>query len=80
MIQGKRIRLRREERTDILRFVEWLNDPEVRRYLSFGMPFSLASEDQCFENMLKRPAAEQPFAIGMRKPASVDEGDEWQIR
>ena len=31
MIYGERIRLRRDERTDLPKFVEWLNDPEVCR-------------------------------------------------
>ena len=29
MIYGERIRLRRDERVDLPKFVEWLNDPEV---------------------------------------------------
>ena len=37
MIYGERIRLRRNERSDIPKFVEWLNDPEVRRYLSIRL-------------------------------------------
>jgi RimJ/RimL family protein N-acetyltransferase len=34
MLYGKRIRLRGNEHNDLPKFVEWLNDPEVRRYLS----------------------------------------------
>jgi RimJ/RimL family protein N-acetyltransferase len=46
MIYGERIRLRRDERADITRFVEWLNDAEVRRYLSMNSPISTANEKQ----------------------------------
>ena len=30
MIYGERIRLRRNERSDIPKFVEWLNDPDEK--------------------------------------------------
>jgi diamine N-acetyltransferase len=70
---GERIRLRRDERTDIPLFAQWLNDPEVRRYLSMNLPVSLANEEGWFENMLKRPSEEQPFAIEIR------EGDGWRL-
>lgn len=79
MIQGERIRLRRNERADISKFVEWLNDPEVRRYLSFRMPISMANEEQWFENMLKLPAQQQPFAIEIRKSTSKTETEPWQM-
>jgi diamine N-acetyltransferase len=73
LIYGERIRLRRDERLDIPRFVEWLNDPEVRRYLSTNLPISQVTEEQWFEDMLKKPHAEQPFAI------EVKDGDGWRI-
>jgi diamine N-acetyltransferase len=78
MIYGERIRLRRDERSDIPKFVEWLNDPEVRRYLLLNMPISQANEEQWFENMLKLPANEQPFGIEIREllPAG---GDHWRL-
>ena len=60
MIYGKRIRLRGDERSDLPKFVEWLNDPEVRRLPRMTMPISQATEEQWFENMLKRPPEEQP--------------------
>src|SRR6267378_3834328 len=34
VIFGERVRLRRIERSDLPRFVEWLNDPEVREHLA----------------------------------------------
>ncbi len=73
MIYGERIRLRRNERSDLPKFVEWLNDPEVRRYLSMSLPISQANEDGWFENMLKRPPEEQPFAI------EIKDGDDWRL-
>jgi len=73
MIYGKRIRLRRDERSDLPKFVEWLNDPEVRRYLSMTLPISQASEEQWFENMLKHPAEEQPLGI------EIKDGDNWRL-
>jgi diamine N-acetyltransferase len=79
MIQGERIRLRRDERTDISKFVAWLNDPEVRRYLSLNLPISMANEEQWFENMLKLPAQEQAFAIEIRKTSPENENDAWQM-
>ena len=69
MYQSEHIRLRRDERTDIPKFVEWLNDPEVCRYLGDSLPFSLANEERWFEKMLERPAEEQPFAIELIEPA-----------
>lgn len=63
MFYGERIRLRRDERSDLPMFVEWLNDPLVRRFLSLHLPISQANEEGWFEKMLTLPPAEQPFAI-----------------
>jgi len=79
MIYGDHIRLRRNERSDIPKFVEWLNDPEVRRYLSINLPISQASEDQWFENMLKLPAAEQPYGIEIREAGAETTGERWRL-
>jgi RimJ/RimL family protein N-acetyltransferase len=73
MIYGKRIRLRRDERGDLPKFVEWLNDPEVRRFISMNLPISQANEEGWFENMLKRPPEEQPFAI------EIKNGEGWRL-
>lgn len=73
MIYGERIRLRRDERGDLPMFTQWLNDPEIRRYLSMNMPISLANEEGWFETMLKRPPEEQPLAIEIR------DGDGWRL-
>jgi RimJ/RimL family protein N-acetyltransferase len=66
MLYGKRIRLRSNERSDLPKFVEWLNDPDVRRFLLFSMPISQASEEQWFENILKRKPEEQPLGIEIK--------------
>jgi diamine N-acetyltransferase len=63
MITGKNVRLRAIEREDIPRFVTWLNDPEVTAGLVMTLPFSLAEEEDWYENMLKRPPAEHPLGI-----------------
>jgi diamine N-acetyltransferase len=73
MLYGKRIRLRANERNDLPKFVEWLNDPEVRRYLSTSMPISQAAEEQWFENMLKRPPEEQSLGI------EIKDQDGWKL-
>lgn len=63
MIIGKTIRLRAIERYDLPHFVEWLNDPEVRRNLLVSIPLSQAQEDGWFERTLNRPPEEQPLGI-----------------
>jgi RimJ/RimL family protein N-acetyltransferase len=73
MFYGERIRLRRDERTDLPKFVEWLNDPDVRRFISVNLPISQANEEGWFEGMLKRQPEEQPFAIEIR------DGDAWRL-
>ena len=52
MTRGERVRLRAIEREDIPRFVEWLNDSEVTRYLTMYLPFSRAQEEGWFEQHL----------------------------
>ena len=79
MIYGERIRLRRNERSDVPRFVEWLNDPEVRRHLSMNLPISQASEEQWFEKTLKRPGNEQPFGIEIREDKPEGGNDRWRL-
>jgi len=46
MIYGEGVRLRAAERSDLPRFVEWLNDPEVRQYISLYLPLSQGDEEQ----------------------------------
>ena len=56
MLYGKRIRLRGNERSDLPKFVEWLNDPEVRRFLSMSLPISQATEEQVVREHAQAPA------------------------
>ena len=79
MIYGERIRLRRNERSDIPKFVEWLNDPEVHRHLLLDLPISQASEEQWFENMLKLPGNEQPFGIEVRETEPEGGNEHWRL-
>jgi len=65
----ERIRLRRNERSDIPKFVEWLNDPDIRRYLLINLPISQANEEQWFENTLNCPPTNNPSAL---KSARMD--------
>lgn len=67
MLLGKRIRLRAIEKDDLPRFVNWLNDPEVRRNLQLFLPLGLAQEEEWFKNILQRPVEEQPLVIEIKK-------------
>jgi len=79
MIYGEHIRLRRNERSDIPKFVEWLNDPEVRRYLLLDLPISQASEEHWFEKMLKLPVNEQPYGIELREIEPEGGNEHWRL-
>lgn len=68
MIHGERVRLRRVEREDLPRFVEWSNDPEVRDHLAAFYPMSLAQEERWFESTLGLDPACQPFALEAQSP------------
>ena len=63
MIIGDGIRLRAIERSDLPRYVNWLNDPEVRQYLMMVSPLSLTFEEQWYESMIKRPMEEQAMMM-----------------
>jgi RimJ/RimL family protein N-acetyltransferase len=73
MIYGKRIRFRAPERTDIPRFVNWLNDPDVRRGGSHHLPFSSEDEEKWFDQMQSHPQDEHPMVIEVRKNGVVEE-------
>ena len=66
MIHGERVRLRRVDRSDLPRYVEWLNDPDVRDHLALVHPIGLAGEEQWFDATLHTEPACQPFAIDAR--------------
>jgi len=63
MILGDTMRLRAIEKEDLPCFVTWLNDPDVRHYLTLYNPLSQAQEEKWFENILNRPVEEQPLVI-----------------
>lgn len=55
--------MRAVEKDDLPQFVEWLNDPEVRRNLLIYQPLSMVQEEKWYEDMLKRPIDAQPLCI-----------------
>ena len=69
MIIGDTVRLRGIEKEDLPLFVNWLNDPDVRRYLSLYSPLSNAQEEKWFEDLASHCLAEQPLMI-----ETLDEG------
>jgi diamine N-acetyltransferase len=78
MIFGERIRFRAIDRDDLLTFVKWLNDPEVRHGIGIYLPFSMADEEDWFEAMQKRPASEHNLAIEVKE--LTPQGDEsWKL-
>jgi RimJ/RimL family protein N-acetyltransferase len=54
MVEGLKVRLRPIEREDLPTYVRWFGDPEVRHHLAMYLPFSLAQEEQWFEDLLQR--------------------------
>ncbi len=68
MIIGKRVRLRGIEKSDLPRFVEWLNDPEVNRGLSLVVPLSTPQEESWFEGLKNKPIDEHPLGIEVQTP------------
>ena len=68
MIVGKRVRLRGIEKSDLPRFVEWLNDPEVSRGLSLIVPLSTGQEETWFDNLKNTPKEEHPLGIEVQTP------------
>lgn len=73
MLFSQRLRLRPIQRSDLPFFVEWLSDPEVRQFITVNIPLSLEEEEQWYEQMLKQPKPERPFAIEVR------EEDGWRL-
>jgi RimJ/RimL family protein N-acetyltransferase len=73
MIYGKRVRLRGAERSDLDKFVEWVNDPEVTQGLALFLPMSSVDEEKWFENVMQRPQEEKPLVVDMR------DGQDWHL-
>lgn len=73
MIYGERVRLRGVERSDLEKFVEWINDPEVTVGLTLFLPMSSVDEEKWFEGVMQRPQEQKPLVIDMKK------GDGWRL-
>lgn len=61
-MEGTLVRLRPIAPDDLPRFVAWIADPEVRRFLSLYRPLSLNDEERWFEG-LGKGADQEIFAI-----------------
>jgi RimJ/RimL family protein N-acetyltransferase len=72
MIYGERVRLRATERDDVKKFYDWVNDPDVTRYLSLYLPMSTVDEENWFDAMTKRDQNEKTLVIEVRN------GNEWK--
>jgi diamine N-acetyltransferase len=73
MIYGKRIRLRGAERSDLEKFVAWVNDPEVTAGLTLFLPMSSVDEEKWFETAMQKPQPEKPLVIDMK------DGTDWRL-
>ncbi|MCL5611297.1 MAG: GNAT family N-acetyltransferase [Chloroflexi bacterium] len=67
MMYGKRIRFRGVEKSDLQKFHEWINDPEVTEGLLANLPMSLADEERWFERTSLGEQAEKPLAIEIKE-------------
>jgi len=73
IIYGERVRLRGVERSDLEKFVEWINDPEVTAGLTLFLPMSSVDEETWFETVTQKPQEEKPLVIDMK------EGTDWRV-
>ena len=73
VIYGKRVRLRSAERSDLEKFVEWINDPDVTAGLTLFLPMSSVDEEKWFETAMQRPQEEKPLVIDMK------DGTDWRL-
>ena len=73
VIYGKRVRLRSAERSDLEKFLEWINDPEVTAGLMLFLPMSSVDEEKWFDNAMQRPQEEKPLVIDRK------DGDGWRL-
>jgi RimJ/RimL family protein N-acetyltransferase len=73
ILYGERVRLRAVERSDVLIYYDWVNDPEVTRGLSLYLPMSNADEEKWFERSLERDPNEKPLSI------EIKDGDGWRL-
>ena len=70
IVYGKRVRLRSAERSDLEKFVLWINDPEVTEGLTLFLPMSSVDEGKWFEQAMQRPQEEKPLVIDMKDGAN----------
>jgi RimJ/RimL family protein N-acetyltransferase len=54
MIRGAKTRLRALEREDLPHFVQWINDPETRRFMAMRYPLSMTEEEEWWEAYRER--------------------------
>ena len=73
IVYGERIRLRGAERSDLEKFIEWVNDPEVTRGITLFLPMSSTDEEKWFEASLQKPQEEKSLVIDMKV------GDGWRV-
>jgi diamine N-acetyltransferase len=73
VIYGERVRLRGAERSDLDKFVEWINDPEVTESLTLFLPMSSVDEEKWFDDVMQRPQEEKPLVIDMK------DGADWRL-
>ncbi len=73
MIYSKRLRLRAVEKTDLPKFYEWINDPEVIAGLGTFMPMSMKDEETWLERTAERDPVEKPLCIDLRQ------GNDWRL-
>ncbi len=79
MIIGERVRFRGVERSDLPKFVEWLNDPQVTQGLLIHYPLSQADEESWFERLLTQPADERVMGIEVREDSEGATADTWTL-
>ncbi len=67
MIFGERIRFRAMEREDLEFSIHWYNDPEILEGLGTFLPFSMADEQDWFDQMHARPPEEHNMMIEVKE-------------
>lgn len=70
IISGMRVRLRGAERSDLEKFMVWVNDPEVTAGLTLFLPMSSIDEEKWFDHAMQRPQEEKPLVIDMKDGAA----------
>jgi RimJ/RimL family protein N-acetyltransferase len=71
MILGKRVRLCPIESENLPLLAGWLNDPEIRRYLSHYLPVSKSAVEKWLKAQQELEPAAQPFLL------EIKDGDNW---